>query len=389
MDIGLTAYKIASKYINQNVDMNESIAKYATDNSLNIEQTKRLIEESNKTCYLQKFASTGEQIFDVAKYDIVKEKINSIDKIEKTASIKFKEINMEKIAEENYEVHYQLAINKCRKEIGSELVKIANLEHELNLKVPGYDNELNVNNIHPSVVPEFEKISNELKSHYQIVERNEKRINYLMEKHAGIISGTAGAVLKGSAKVAGKTAGFVAEAPLKRGLMPVSFKEGMNKVKVNEDNVLINKEAAINMGTIGKGLEELIERVAVPALAFGAVGLGVGAAKGAGGIVSRMMQDRQLNESFNTIEQHNSDIRQIPNARAYFDVIARHSPSLALDPMVAPQLIRQFDTFGGVDVNTVGKLREIQDRGSRSSSASSIDTATSTLKGITSLIPKK
>ena len=72
MDIGLTANKIASKYINQNVDMNESIAKYATDNSLNIEQTKRLIEESNKTCYLQKFASTGEQIFDVAKYDIVK-----------------------------------------------------------------------------------------------------------------------------------------------------------------------------------------------------------------------------------------------------------------------------------------------------------------------------
>ena len=30
--------------------------------------------------------------------------------------------------------------------------------------------------------------------------------------------------------------------------------------------------------------------------------------------------------------------------------------------MVAPQLIRQFDAFGGVDVNTVGKLREIEAR---------------------------
>ena len=30
--------------------------------------------------------------------------------------------------------------------------------------------------------------------------------------------------------------------------------------------------------------------------------------------------------------------------------------------MVAPQLIRQFDTFGGVDLNTVSKLREMQNR---------------------------
>ena len=31
--------------------------------------------------------------------------------------------------------------------------------------------------------------------------------------------------------------------------------------------------------------------------------------------------------------------------------------------MVAPQLIRQFDTFGGVDINTVDKLRSIEERG--------------------------
>jgi hypothetical protein len=73
-----------------------------------------------------------------------------------------------------------------------------------------------------------------------------------------------------------------------------------------------------------------------------------------------MKQERDFNTSFQTIEANNEDIRQIPNARAYFDVIARHSPDLAKDPMVAPQLIRQFDMFGGVDVNTIGKLREIQ-----------------------------
>ena len=72
MDLELTANKIASKYLKSNVDMNESIAKYAAENNLNIEQTKRLVEESNKTCYLQKFASTGEQTFDIAQFNIVK-----------------------------------------------------------------------------------------------------------------------------------------------------------------------------------------------------------------------------------------------------------------------------------------------------------------------------
>ena len=104
-------------------------------------------------------------------------------------------------------------------------------------------------------------------------------------------------------------------------------------------------------------------------------------------IVSRMMQERQLNDSFNTIRKANADIRGIPNARDYFDVIARHSPSLALDPMVAPTLIRQFDTFGGVDVNTVGKLREIQERGSRNNTPSVLDVATNFGKGLGTFKP--
>ena len=81
MNIEITANKIVSKYINAGTDMNDSIAKYAMDNNLNVEQTKRLVEESNKTCYLQKFASTGEQVFDVAQYNIVKEKVGLFDKV--------------------------------------------------------------------------------------------------------------------------------------------------------------------------------------------------------------------------------------------------------------------------------------------------------------------
>ena len=146
MDLELTANKIASKYLKSNVDMNESIAKYAAENNLNIEQTKRLVEESNKTCYLQKFASTGEQTFDIAQFNIVKEKIGLLDKVEKTAAIKFTEYSdLEKVAEENQidTLEYQLAIDKCRKEIGEELTKVASYYRRLVYEDPSLSNYVN------------------------------------------------------------------------------------------------------------------------------------------------------------------------------------------------------------------------------------------------------
>ena len=69
MDIQLTAQKIVRSYINNGKDMNESIAKIASEKNLNLEQTKRLIEECNQNCSLTKFASTGEQVFDIADYN--------------------------------------------------------------------------------------------------------------------------------------------------------------------------------------------------------------------------------------------------------------------------------------------------------------------------------
>jgi len=376
MDLELTANKIASKYLKSNVDMNESIAKYAAENNLNIEQTKRLVEESNKTCYLQKFASTGEQTFDIAQFNIVKEKIGLLDKVEKTAAIKFTEYSdLEKVAEENQidTLEYQLAIDKCRKEIGEELTKVASYYRRLVYEDPSLE-KLAYSEV-PALKKDMDKIAHK-----------EKVIDYLIEKRAGIISGLAGGALKGSAKVVGKVGGYVAEAPIKRGLMPASyigsFKEGMKKVPDSTGKFIMNKAAEVTKeaGVFDKVIQALGENL-VPALALGSVGVGIAAARGAGGIVSRMMQERQLNDSFNTIAKANADIRNIPNARDYFDVIARHSPSLALDPMVAPSLIRQFDTFNGVDVNTVGKLREIQDRGSRNDSPSILDMAGSFTKG--------
>lgn len=376
MTLDIASTKIVAKYLTNGTDMNDSIAKYAMENNLNIEQTKRLVEESNKTCYLQKFASTGEQIFDVAQYNIVKEKIGFTDKVEKTAAIKFTELGeFEKVASEEIPTtEYDIAIAKVRSEIGSTLVKVYSIE-----KTASYD------------FKEVEKLRKD-------IDHKEKIINILMEKRAGIITGVASATLKGGAKAVGGTAKFVAAAPIKRGLMPVgyasTFKQGMDKVKPEVENYVTNKtaeeitkEAGI-LDSVEKmvGESKLLNSPMGAAIGFGLLGLTAAAAKGTGGIVSRMMKERQLNESFNTISQANSDIRQIPNARAYFDVVARHSPDLANDPMVAPQLIRQFDTFGGVDVNTVGKLREIEAMGrkDRPRGGSGFEAASNLLGGVKS-----
>lgn len=354
MNLEITANKIVSKYINAGTDMNDSIAKYAMENSLNIEQTKRLVEESNKNCYLQKFASTGEQIFDVAQYNIVKEKVGLVDKVEKTAAIRFMEAGeFEKVANEQIDtLEYDGAIAKVRSEIGSTLVKMASLRKNLVYKNASLE-KLAFNEIE------------ELKPLVAEIEHKEKIIDYLIEKRAGgFLSGLASGAIKAGTWIGTKVAKNPGKLLIAAGTVG-SFEQGAKKVMPSE-NFLLSKTAEMEKEAFkldGAALIKLLEQAAVPALAMGAVGLSVATARGTGSIISRMMKERQLNESFNTISQANADIRQIPNARAYFDVVARHSPDLANDPMVAPQLIRQFDTFGGVDVNTIGKLREIEGLG--------------------------
>ena len=125
MDINTIANKIADAYLKNDCDMNDSIAKYASDNNLSIEHTKRLVEEANKQCYLMKLAATGEQLFDVAHYDEVKKKFNLDDKVEKNAELITQldyKTTMIKVASEEASSHtlrdIRAAINCCRERKG-------------------------------------------------------------------------------------------------------------------------------------------------------------------------------------------------------------------------------------------------------------------------------
>lgn len=407
MELTVVAQKISNDFLSRNTDLNKSIAKYASENNFNLEKTKRLIEEVNKTCFLQKFASTGEQIFDVAQLELVKNEIKNLDKIEKTAAIKFEDLSyIEKTAEEeNLEVSllaYQGAIQRCRDEKGKELSKLAELKNSIKYDFPDLIKTAEENILELTKNTKFEKIGNEIYRTNLSIEKLDKTINYLLEKEAGIISGLAGTAFK----VGSKATGVVVKNPGKslmglgvvqsgisgaKKTAPIGekFVSNIHLEKHAEENNDLEKDASF-LGEAGNAAKKMLvnPEMAGAALILGALGLTTAAARKSGGLAARMMHERQLNESFNTISKNNADIRQIPNAREYFDVVARHAPALALDPMVAPQLIRQFDTFGGVDVNTVGKLREIQNTGSNSKNVSSLDLASNFTSGVTKLMPK-
>lgn len=376
--------KIASKYIDKNQDMNESIAKYASENNLNLEKTKRLVEECNKSCYLQKLASTGEQIFDVAVFDKVKDMIQTKEEVIKTAANINFEINYDEPIEKNAsEKEYTLSeinetLDECDEIIGRNSNKLYEMQKQASYK-----------NISEE---EITKVAEE-------IEKYNKIKDIVLEKKAGIISGIAGTGLKVGSKVVSTAATHPMKTLTAVGAVG-TFKQGMKKVKPEDAQQFIGnitKTAGFlsDLANFAKsngmknGMKTAIEN-AMPMLAIGTgVGLATVAAKNMGGLASKMMGRHDLNQAFDTIEQAHEDIRDMPNARDYYNVIARHSPSLALDPMVAPQLIRQFNMFGGVDVNTVGKLREIENTGaSRPSNAPGfIDTTLNTASGLMHLQP--
>lgn len=383
MKLDITTNKIVKDYLQSNVDMNESIVKCAEKESLNLEQVKRLVEECNKKCYLDKLASTGEQVFDIADIGKIKTLIKSDTKLEKVASFNtgsYSNMNaygtdgFEKVASaEPSKEEIEAAIERCKDNKGASLTKIASLVKTMSYQMPELEKVAFESIPELTVGTKLEKLGSELNDEMINCNKWETIKHNLMEKRAGIASG----VLSAGAKATG----WAVKAPFKRVVTPVfavgTFKTGATKAADKVETEFVSnlpKTASIGSsiasalkGALGNELysatSKVIENAAPYALALGAVGVGASVARGMGGFTTAMMDKKHLNDAFATMYSHNEDIREIPNARAYFDLVARHAPSLALDPLVAPQLIRQFDTFGGVDVNTVGKLREIQNTG--------------------------
>jgi hypothetical protein len=128
-----------------------------------------------------------------------------------------------------------------------------------------------------------------------------------------------------------------------------------------------------------EGLQHVLDFV-IPGATMGWPGIAAATARKLGGGIALTMNKRDLEDSFDTIIKHTPEFNgREEMARKYFDVIARNAPSLAKDPLVAGNLVKNFDALGGVDFNTVKSLRETENIGQNSSDP----------KGLSGMLPIK
>lgn len=450
LEISVAAESIARKFVENGADMNSAITKLASERDLNDEQVKRLVEESNKFAFLSKFEKTGEQIFDVASFETIKEKMNPV--IEKVASVHFDKLTygtpshadvilinsehskpLEKVAEAEPELTLEESAFISKYAEYCELVKEAyELEEKGALKygtqyeglglwkvatVHGdhdYDNLVILNK-------QINALSSELEKNAAWFEVPGKMINQGFSTAGKAVLGAGFLGAKGAAKVGLKTVGVLGPAALTiAGLGHGKVTGAFNMVQGAETGSkalghfggkslvgdfvkqagLIDggiKAAVPMLKNVGKGAMNLMslttsvagvggngpqimklgeEKIAsflhnvLDVLAEGGKsaggflgGITSEAARKLGGGIALTMNQRELRDSFDTIMARNPDFanKRVDMAN-YFDVIARHAPAVATDPVTSGNILKTFDAFGGVDLNTVKTLHDIQQK---------------------------
>ena len=111
-----------------------------------------------------------------------------------------------------------------------------------------------------------------------------------------------------------------------------------------------------------------------------AIGAGY-AAKKLHDIYEKRESKKDLERNFDYVMQNVPELAANPNVRSYFDTIANFSPSLAKDPNTLTTLLNQFDTFDGVDLNTVKIMRDIE----KAKDVSQVKDLVTTVKGVVSV----
>jgi len=481
-EFNIEAEKIASNYVRERNELNSEVAKVALSKKLNAEQTKRLIEETNKKVMLALFEKTGEQSFPLADFEAVKLVAKPIEKVafEPQEPMPFAAYFQEKVAsEENpkysdgfidlwnemmtktaeYAQRYEAQLdlyNQIRKTYGS------NLSDTPLFKVAALNNDERLPKFKEMVVTlektasEMAVLSGKFVDHSEYSAFNDAIVaeNFIEKNAAGgfvsnmlygnlnplskavtsqgawhtaktvaalpmnlvgfglgkTVKGVAvggGAVLSGGAKMAMKMAPAALAVLPGRSLLDKVFMTGQLKheagkmlssashttgtnlvgsaveggmMKMSHEEKYATSKNLLNVGshfvplgdTMEKnadwhmGLQHLLDFVA-PAATGGWGGIATTAAKKLGGGIALTMNSRQLQKSFDTIMQRNPEFKEKEHAiREYFHVIADNAPSLAKNPMVAESIVKNFDSLGTVDFNTIGAMRKTESEGSHS-----------------------
>ena len=400
MELNLVAKQVAGKHIRQNASMVEGITKIAKDRGLNDEQIKRLVEESNKEAFMQGFEKDGSQIFDVASFDAIKEAM--AEKMEKKASIEISSVEysdaryremlgdwkpapLEKTAEATISEEQQVVVDTLLKLASDYGITEKAIQNLSSLGYKRYNNSDTDYLIKTAAVHKDEDFK-DLGDLLKIASDLEKKYNYIFEKYAGAdwaaaklvggaISGTANMLGSAGAAVAGPALNYAVKNPGKALtgalIVPMASKSINDHPSTQRlKNTKYTGPAGAEINAMQKsagmmeGLQHTLDLVAGAAAGFGPLsGLLGAAAKKLGGGVALTMNQREFDRSFNTIMSRNPDLQDRKGQiREYFDVLTRHSPTIAKDPIVAENMVKSFDAFGGVDFNTIKSMNEMESK---------------------------
>jgi len=407
MELSLAAKQIAGNHIRHNASMVEGITKIAKDRSLNDEQVKRLVEESNKEAFMMGFEKDGSQIFDVASFDEVKESMAG--KMEKKASIDISDVEfsdtryremlgdwkpaIEKVAsDESFSPEQKVVIETLVK-LAFEYGEVQKRVHELTTL--GYK-RYNNNDCDALVKVAERHKDQELSSLGSLIKTAsdlEKKYNYVFEKYANFdwnvakfigkgIGATANAVGSVGASVAAPIVNFTAKNPgraigtafvVPMAAHDISNHKSTQQMKAHKYTGPAAEQLQKAAG-IAEGLQHTFDLIAGAASTMGPLGGLLGAAaKKLGGGVALTMNQREFDRSFNTIMSRNPDLKDRKGQiREYFDVLTRHSPIIAKDPIVAENMVKNFDAFGGIDFNTIKAMNEMEATKQRSKAPGSV-----------------
>ena len=361
-------------------DINAKIAKVASDNKLNREQTARLVEEANKALYLENYRLTGNQVFDVASYDAVVDHLSPDAPLDKTAEDTQRIPNTAVLGLGVFgsPYHRQAAMLKTAKDQCAEYVRAITKElAETTAKFDGWMQKIaaqdqNIRNMtYEDTLNYLSRTNTKLAQTLTPVYRH---INKLYDDRRTLEK----------AALEGYTVPF--QTPPQQSTIQSKLVDAVKRAQANRPTAIGN-QPAVSGGirhagrTIGPSgayektaydlfddtpkplwgrMKDVVKDSTPKALVIGGlVGTGY-AAKKLYDVYEKRKQKKEMERNFDYVISKDPDIAANPNTRSYFNTIANFSPSLAKDPNMLSTLLNQFNTFDGIDLNTVKAMREIE-----------------------------
>ncbi len=408
VEIEKVAHSIARKHIQKDMDMNRLIVDFVKESNLTAEHAKRLVERCNTNAFKLKFAKTAQQDFEMADPEKVLAELSmeTVLSPEEVLSRYYYDPEIEKAASVSPEIELT-----HRQQLNIVEHAIVHLKHKRDA-FSGEGRDLIKEAATQSPDTPFEKIAEILLADTPSEEFRDIAIKFKISHsqetaaEKGIDALTKVAFdYRALGPVSGPAAKGVEKSVKKFLLSPKARKRWTKAIKgtatavsgvgagvgtfigkniltsnIYRSNALFEGTKAItspfknikthvgrlggprsirkHAGTAGKAVAQFLPGWRSTLLfAGGLEGIHL-AAKAIGKGIGQV----QKQTAFRKMLEEHPDLNKtdLGKTKKYFNSLYRHAPDVAIDPLVAGQLVKNFHRFDGVDYQTVKDLRQTQ-----------------------------